>query len=87
MPRVRLLLLCTVAIWLVAIVDAQALARAAHSVKGTVRSFEARRASTVAECLEAKALAGDLNGAAEIFVELEQQIDQLGIALGKETLA
>jgi HPt (histidine-containing phosphotransfer) domain-containing protein len=61
--------------------DSQALARAAHSVKGTVDSFGAQAARAAALRLEIMGRGGDLTQAAPACAELEQEIAQLGRAL------
>jgi len=61
--------------------DSQALARAAHSVKGTVDSFGAQAAREAALRLEVMGRGGDLTQAAPACAELEQEVAHLGRAL------
>jgi len=61
--------------------DSQALARAAHSVKGTVESFGAQAAREAALRLEMMGRGGDLTQAAPACTALEQEVAHLGRAL------
>ena len=68
--------------------DAKALARAAHSLKGTVGSLAAAGAFTAARQLEERGRAGNLEAAATAFTVLEQEMQELQGALatlGQET--
>jgi len=62
-------------------VDAGALARAAHSLKGSVGNFAARRAWEAADRLERMAQRGDLKSAAGACAALEAEIERLNPAL------
>ena len=61
--------------------DSQALARAAHSVKGTVESFGAQAAREAALRPEMMGRGGDLTQAAPACTALEQEVAHLGRAL------
>jgi len=61
--------------------DSQALARAAHSMKGTVESFGAQAAREAALRLEMMGRGGDLTQAAPACTALEQEVAHLGRAL------
>ncbi len=61
--------------------DAAALARAAHSLKGTVGSLAADSVFTAARELEERGRAGDLDGAGAAFTVLEERMEQLQGAL------
>ncbi len=61
--------------------DAQALERSAHTLKGSVGNFGAKRAFELAYNLEQMGRNGDYARAMEVFVELEQQIAKLNPAL------
>jgi HPt (histidine-containing phosphotransfer) domain-containing protein/PAS domain-containing protein len=61
--------------------DAPALARAAHSLKGTLTTLAAPRASTAALRLEQLGARGDLAGAAAALPELERCLEELGAGL------
>jgi signal transduction histidine kinase/CheY-like chemotaxis protein len=57
--------------------DADGLRRAAHSMKGSVSTFEARRAAQAAAKLEELALAGESQGAEAAYEVLAVQVDVL----------
>ena len=61
--------------------DSQALARAAHSMKGTVESFGAQAAREAALRPEMMGRGGDLTQAAPACTALEQEVAHLGRAL------
>jgi HPt (histidine-containing phosphotransfer) domain-containing protein len=61
--------------------DAPALARAAHSLKGTLTSLAAPRASELALRLEQFGAGGDLAGAAAELPELERRLGEVGAGL------
>jgi PAS domain S-box-containing protein len=61
--------------------SAQDVERAAHSFKGTAGSIAAREAWATALGLESCARAGDLQGAAEAFAELQEDCSRLGTEL------
>jgi CheY-like chemotaxis protein len=61
--------------------DLEALHHAAHSLKGTVGNYSAKRAYESAENLDNLALEGDLEAAAKTLVECEKEVSQLGKAL------
>ncbi len=61
--------------------DARALARAAHTLKGSVGNFAARRAWEAAERLERMAQSGDLKSATGACAALEEEIERLKPAL------
>jgi signal transduction histidine kinase len=61
--------------------DAAALARAAHSLKGTLATLAAPRASAAARRLEELGARGDLAAAADALPELERCLDELGAGL------
>ncbi len=70
--------------------DAKALARAAHSLKGTVGSLAAAGAFSAARQLEERGRAGDLDAAAAAFTALEREMKELQGALaslGQETVS
>jgi len=67
--------------------DGQALAAAAHTMKGAVGNFSARAAADAALRLETLARNGNLTQAQEAYAALEREIERLKpalIALGKE---
>jgi len=61
--------------------DARALERTAHSLKGSVGNFGARRASEAAGALEQMGRQGDFVRAQESFAQLDHQLGLLGPAL------
>ena len=61
--------------------DSQALQRAAHALKGTVRSFGAQAAGDAALRLEVMGRSGDLTHAALAGAALEQAVADLERAL------
>jgi PAS domain S-box-containing protein len=61
--------------------DANALARSAHTLKGSVSNFGARTASEAAASLEQMGRNGDFATASDVFARLEQQIQLLMPAL------
>jgi HPt (histidine-containing phosphotransfer) domain-containing protein len=61
--------------------DSQALQRAAHALKGTVRSFGAQAAGEAALRLEMMGRGGDLTQAAPACTVLEQEVANLERAL------
>ncbi len=61
--------------------DAEALSRAAHSLKGSVGTFSAQRAYDLAYKLEQLAKEGNLEKAEEVSVVLEDEIKKLNPAL------
>ena len=61
--------------------DAEALFRAAHSLKGTVSNFSAVRATEAAGDLEASGRAGDLTGTEQKLAALESAVGALTAAL------
>ena len=63
--------------------DGQALQRAAHSLKGTVRSFGAQAAGEAALRLEVMGRGGDLTQAAPACAELEQEVAHLDTGPGR----
>lgn len=68
--------------------DSKSLERAAHTIKGSVSNFAARRAFEAAQWLETIGRAGDLTDANEAFNTLEEEIDRLKpalVALGRES--
>jgi two-component system, sensor histidine kinase and response regulator len=54
--------------------DAQAVYRAAHTLKGSVGNFEAHSAVEIAQRLEARAREGDIAAATAVFAALEIEI-------------
>ena len=65
----------------VAAADAPALARAAHSVKGSLRALGATAAAAVAEQLEHQARGGTLEGTVELLARLEREAAALLTAI------
>jgi HPt (histidine-containing phosphotransfer) domain-containing protein len=65
----------------VAAQDAEALACAAHALKGSVSNFEAPAATRIAGRLEQLGRGGDLQSSAEAVRELEAELEQLLPAL------
>jgi two-component system sensor histidine kinase/response regulator len=63
------------------------LEHAAHSLKGSLTSLAAPEAAAAARRLEDGARAGELAGAAELVVELEEKMERLQILLGQEAHA
>mgnify|MGYP001224698022 CR=1 FL=1 len=63
--------------------DDEALARAAHRLKGSVGNFGARRAVEAALRLEDMGREGDLSGAEEGYQMLETGIEHFIEALGQ----
>jgi len=63
--------------------DAQALAQAAHALKGSVGNFAAHRAFQAALDLETIGKSGDLKAASEALEALETEIDRVEHALQK----
>jgi PAS domain S-box-containing protein len=61
--------------------DARQLARAAHTLKGSVSTFGARAAHAVAEQLERQGREGDLTHAAETAARLDGELQRLKSAL------
>lgn len=61
--------------------DRPALTIAAHTLKGAVRNFEARRALELLEQLESIGRAGDLTHARDVFAALKCEIGQVELAL------
>jgi PAS domain S-box-containing protein len=57
--------------------DAERLRRAAHTLKGSVSNFPAGTARETAARMEAIGFDGDFSAAAEVFPELEKEIDRL----------
>ncbi|MCU0561799.1 MAG: response regulator [Desulfobacterales bacterium] len=57
--------------------DAPAFMRAAHSLKGMLRNFQAEPAAAKAQMLEQMGLAGDLAGARPIIAELAEGLSSL----------
>src|SRR5207237_1755253 len=55
----------------IAVGDAVAVHRAAHTLKGTVGNFDAHDAMAIAQRLEARAREGDLAACARVFSGLE----------------
>ena len=65
----------------VAAQDAEALAQAAHALRGSVSNFEAPAATRIAGRLEQLGRAGDLQPSAEAVRELETELERLLPAL------
>jgi HPt (histidine-containing phosphotransfer) domain-containing protein len=63
--------------------DASALAGAAHTFKGMVSNFCAKRAVDAALALEMMGRSGDLTGAADALSTLEREAEQLKSALAE----
>jgi CheY-like chemotaxis protein len=61
--------------------DARQLARAAHTLKGSVSTFGARAAHAVAEQLERQGREGDLTHAADMAARLDRELQRLKSAL------
>jgi len=61
--------------------DAQAVMEAAHSLKGSVGNFAARRAYDAAYSLEQMAREGGLTGAQTALADLKQELNALHDAL------
>jgi HPt (histidine-containing phosphotransfer) domain-containing protein len=61
--------------------DAPKLKRAAHTLKGAVSNFGARRTVEAAQRLEALGKQGDLTGAGEAAAVLEEELERLLPAL------
>ena len=57
--------------------DDQAVERAAHKLKGSVGIFGAERALDVAQALENMGREGDLTGAEEACLRLDEEIGRL----------
>lgn len=61
--------------------DSKALELAAHSIKGSVSNFAARRAAAAALAVELIARSGDLGGASQACAALEEEVDRVKRAL------
>jgi two-component system sensor histidine kinase/response regulator len=61
--------------------DAKAVEHAAHSLKGSVANFAAKRAYDKAYCLEVLGREGNLGEANEAFGDLEKEIKEMKDAL------
>ena len=61
--------------------DSPAVCRAAHAIKGSIRTFGATRAFDLAYQLETMGKAGDLSRAAEVLRAAEQEFERLLAAL------
>jgi two-component system sensor histidine kinase/response regulator len=66
--------------------DAAALHHAAHTLKGSVGNFSARRAFAAALTLEKLGRAGDLAAAPAAFAALEQELERLQPILASFTV-
>ena len=66
--------------------DASSTERAAHTLKGAVANFSARRAQRAAERVESLARAGDLASARRELVTLEREMACLLTAFGQHLL-
>jgi HPt (histidine-containing phosphotransfer) domain-containing protein len=64
--------------------DASELAKAAHSLKGSSANMGARRVAQLCLDLENKGKTGELAGAADMFAQLEKEIESARVALIKE---
>lgn len=63
--------------------DAEALARAAHSLKGASSTYGALRMSEVCRSLELAARQGRLEGLEEGLERLERELDLVGASFGE----
>jgi two-component system sensor histidine kinase/response regulator len=63
--------------------DPEALARAAHTVKGSLGYFEAAAATKAAVDLEMVGRSGSMNGAKERLARLEKEMEKVREALGR----
>ncbi len=63
--------------------DSAAIREAAHQLKGAMGNFHARAAASTALTLEQKGQAGDLVAAAELHVNLTEQLRELQEALNE----
>jgi CheY-like chemotaxis protein len=57
--------------------DCSAMRRAAHTLYGSLRHFDAGRAVEMADTLEAKAKSGDSDGVSDLAQELEGELNRL----------
>jgi HPt (histidine-containing phosphotransfer) domain-containing protein len=65
--------------------DAEALGRAAHTLKGSVGNFAAQKAFAASQRLEKMSRDGDLDHAGEACVTLESELEVLGDELRRLT--
>ena len=63
--------------------DPEALRFAAHTFKGTVLNFEARKTAKPAQLLEEMGRAGEVGGAEELLLELRDCYQELRVELEK----
>jgi HPt (histidine-containing phosphotransfer) domain-containing protein len=64
--------------------EARAVAREAHTLKGSCANFGARRLAGLCEQLEALGRAHDLASAADALAQLEVEFERVRAALGAE---
>jgi HPt (histidine-containing phosphotransfer) domain-containing protein len=57
--------------------DSEALARAAHRIRGTLTIFRAEEASELTRRIEETAERGDVSGARALLSDLDEQVDRL----------
>jgi two-component system sensor histidine kinase/response regulator len=55
--------------------DAGIVRRASHTIKGSLRTFEATRAAGLASCIEDAGRNGNLEGVASLVAELKQEVE------------
>jgi HPt (histidine-containing phosphotransfer) domain-containing protein len=65
--------------------DAEAVARAAHTLKGSAGNFAAQKAFAAAQSMESLGKSGDLSPAQQAFLTLESELALLGARLRKLT--
>jgi len=65
--------------------DAEAVARAAHTLKGSAGNFAAQKAFAAAQSMESVGKSGDLSPAQQAFLTLESELALLGARLRKLT--
>ncbi len=66
--------------------DGEAVARAAHTLKGSSGNFAARNAFAAAESMETVGKSGDLSSARQTFLALESELALLGAKLRELTM-
>ena len=66
--------------------DAEAVAKAAHALKGSVGNFAAQRAFAAAQRMESFGKAGDLSSAQQALLALESEVALLGAELRELTM-
>jgi len=66
--------------------DGEAVAKAAHTLKGSSGNFAARKAFAAAENMETVGKSGDLSSARQTFLALESELALLGAKLRELTM-